>query len=474
MEQKELLRQLPKVDELLQNEEIVSYSKEVSRGIIIDAIREQIEKVRNMILEGEYDGAFINGQLDSDILIHNISLMIENKKQNNLRKVINATGTILHTNLGRALISQEIKDHIFEIASHYSTLEYDIEEGRRGSRYFHVEKIITYLTGTEAALVVNNNAAAVMLILNTVAKEKEVIVSRGELVEIGGSFRIPEIMEQSGAVLKEVGTTNKTHLKDYIQALDEEKTGALLKVHTSNYRILGFTEEVDLKEMVNLGQKHHIPVIHDLGSGCLIDLNEYGIYDEPTISESVNSGPDIISFSGDKLLGGPQAGIIIGKKEWIDKMKKNPLTRAFRIDKLTLAALEGTLKLYLSKEDAIKKIPTLNMMTMKKEETKTKAEIIYNAIKDYESINVHLVEGFSQIGGGSLPLHELPSWIIQIKPTSIPVNEFEKALRHQSVPIIARINKDAILLDVRTIDEEAYSYVIETIHCIQKSVEVNQ
>ncbi|MCG8482142.1 MAG: L-seryl-tRNA(Sec) selenium transferase, partial [Clostridia bacterium] len=414
-----------------------------------------------------------SGHLNLECLIQKITSAIEEKNQKTLRKVINATGTILHTNLGRSLISEEIKAYIFDIAGHYSTLEYDTKEGKRGSRYSHVEKMITQLTKTESALVVNNNAAAMMLILSTVAKEKEVIVSRGELVEIGGSFRIPEIMEQSGAILKEVGTTNKTHLRDYIHALNEENIGALLKVHTSNYRILGFTEEVDLKDMVDLGKEKDIPVIYDLGSGALIDLKEYGIFDEPTVMESINTGVDICCFSGDKLLGGPQAGIIIGQKYWIDKMKKNPLTRAFRIDKLTLAALEGTLRLY-QRDEAIDKIPTIKMMTMKKEETKQKAIQIYDSIKNLEDAEISLIEGFSQIGGGSVPLHELPSWMVQIKPKSISVNELEKALRNQELPIIARIYKDALLLDARTIEEEALAYVSKTVNKIFNNMEVNQ
>lgn len=467
MKHKELLRQLPKVDELLMDKEIKFYLKQIPRTMVINAIRKELDTLRSAILDG------LEEQLNRDDLIQKIIDSIEEKTQKSLRKVINATGTILHTNLGRSLISQEIKEYVFDIASNYSTLEYDLKEGKRGSRYSHVEKIITRLTKTEAALVVNNNAAAMMLILSTMAKEKEVIVSRGELVEIGGSFRIPEIMEQSGARLKEVGTTNKTHLKDYIGAIDEEKTGALLKVHTSNYRILGFTEEVDLKELVKIGKEKDIPVIHDLGSGALIDLKAFGIFDEPTIMESVNTGVDICCFSGDKLLGGPQAGIIIGSKYWIDQMKKNPLTRAFRIDKLTLAALEGTLDIY-QREEAIDKIPTLKMMAMKKEETKAKASQIYEAIKDLKKAEVHLIEGFSQVGGGSVPLHKLPSWMIQIKPNAMSVNELEKALRNQKIPIIARIYKEALLLDVRTIDDELLVYVAETVNKTFNNMEVGQ
>lgn len=467
MDNKEILRQLPKVDEILLDDKIKFYYNQVSRDRIIDVIRSQIEEVRSNILCAISDGMIEDNKLNRQGLIDKIVLEIEKTKQLSLRRVINATGIVLHTNLGRAQLDHEMVEHIMEIASHYSNLEYDIEEGSRGSRYDHIEKMITRLTGTEAALVVNNNAAAVMLVLNTMAKGKEVIVSRGELVEIGGSFRIPEIMNQSGTILKEVGSTNKTHLNDYIEAIDVETTGALLKIHTSNYRILGFTEEVGLKKLTDTGKEYNIPVIHDLGSGSLIDLKEYGIVDEPTIKESVKTGADIICFSGDKLLGGPQAGIIIGKKDWIEKMKTNPLTRAFRIDKLTLAALQATLNIYFSK-DAIEKIPTLKMMTMNKEEIKEKAIKILKGIQHLKNIEVYLIEGFSQIGGGSLPLHELPSFLIQIKPLLISVNDFERSLRKQAIPIIARIHKDAILLDGRTIEEEALPYVIETIDNIQK------
>ena len=461
MSKKEYLRQLPKVDEIVENENLKVYEEKLSRNIVINEIRNEIETVRAKILKDEYQEYICEEKIDTELIIKNISRNLEKKSEMSLKKVINATGTILHTNLGRALISEDIKEHIAEIACNYSTLEYDLEEGKRGSRYTHVEKIITEITGTEAALVVNNNAAAVMLILNTMAKGKKVIVSRGELVEVGGSFRIPEIMEQSGAELKEVGTTNKTHTWDYENAIDEE-VGALLKVHTSNYKILGFTEEVDLSDMVKVGKKSEIPVIHDLGSGALIDLKKYDIYDEPTVMDSVDSGADIICFSGDKLLGGPQAGIIIGKKHWIDKMKKNPLTRAFRMDKITLAVLEATFKKY-QELDYIEKIPTLKMITMDKAEIKEKIEAIYDGIKSNSEINVEIIEGFSQIGGGSLPLHELSSWVLEIKPKTKTVNEIENILRNKHTPIIVRINNNAILIDGRTVSNIDIPYIIESL-----------
>lgn len=464
--QNELLRKLPKVDDLLLHEKLQAYYEPLSRQTVVDVVRIQLEDIRTELKKDVKSLNLTENQQMQDFIMSRITAALEQKLKTKLKRVINATGTILHTNLGRALLPERVKAHIIEIADHYNNLEYVIEDGKRGSRHDHVDQLLTSLTGTEAAMVVNNNAAAVMLILNEVAKEKEVIVSRGELVEVGGSFRIPEIMEQSGAVLKEVGSTNKTHLRDYEDAIHPEKTGALLKVHTSNYRIMGFTEEVSLNQMVALGAKNSIPVIHDLGSGCLINLKQYGIYDEPTIPESVSSGADLICFSGDKLLGGPQAGIIIGKKVWIDRMKKNPLTRAFRVDKLTLAALEATLQLYYSEERAMAEIPTLRMMTMSKEETRRKAEDLLNMIGMPEKITAELEEDVSQIGGGSLPGYEIPGWVIKLQPKEMSVNELETTLRLGSIPVIARIKKEALLLDVRTVDEEDFSYLADVIQRI--------
>lgn len=354
-------------------------------------------------------------------------------------------------------------DNIKDIAINYSNLEYDLETGSRGSRYDHLEEIICEITGGEAAMVVNNNAAAVMLVLSSVAKGKEVIVSRGELIEIGGSFRIPEVMEQSGASLVEVGTTNKTHLWDFENAINEN-TGALLKVHTSNYRVLGFTSNVDSSELFELKEKYNIPLIDDLGSGVLVDLSKYGIEYEPTVQESLKKGVDIVTFSGDKLLGGPQVGIIVGKREYIEKMKRNPLTRAFRVDKFTISALEATLRYYLDEGVAAKEIPTLAMLSMSKDEIERKAielkSKIIDIIKD-DNFKIDIEDNFSEVGGGSLPLEKLPTKCIVLTIENLSTQEFENNLRKFNIPIITRLYKDRIYMDLRTIKEEEYNIVVE-------------
>jgi L-seryl-tRNA(Ser) seleniumtransferase len=340
MSNKEILRKLPKMDELLKEKVVIDSLKTVMRPIVIEALRETLDEFRNGILTD-----YISEFTTSDLLEH-FSKLVYKKNSPNLKKVINATGVILHTNLGRALLSEEAVKNVAYCANNYSNLEYDLENGERGSRYSHIEELLKKITGAEAAMVVNNNAAAVLLVLNTLCSNKEAIVSRGQLVEIGGSFRIPEVMNYSNATLVEVGTTNRTHLYDYENNINEN-TGVLLKVHTSNFKIMGFTEEVPLEELVNLGKEKLVPVVEDIGSGVLIDFSKFGFSYEPTVQESIKKGVDIVTFSGDKMLGGPQAGIIVGNKFFIDKIKSNQLTRALRIDKLTLAALEGTLKYYL-------------------------------------------------------------------------------------------------------------------------------
>ena len=361
---------LPKVDEILENQPIRELLIKIPRQLVVDSIRQELESLRLKIRNDELIEEDLLAELDT--LILNIVTRANHLDEYRIRKVINATGTIIHTNLGRSLLNDKVLQHVNEVANSYSNLEYDIETGQRGSRYSIIEALICKIIGAEAALVVNNNAAAVLLALNTLSKGKEVIVSRGELIEIGGSFRIPDVMEQSGAILVEVGTTNKTHLRDYENAINDN-TSALLKVHTSNYRILGFTSSISAKELMDLKTKYNIPIIEDLGSGVLIDLSKYGLEYEPTVQDSLASGIDVVTFSGDKLLGGPQAGIIVGKKEYISLMKRNPLTRAFRVDKFTISALEATLKYYLDEEMAIKEIPTLNMLTTSLDEINNKA-----------------------------------------------------------------------------------------------------
>ena len=463
MKERNLFTLIPKVDELLNDVNIKELLNIMPRKIIIDTIREEIDNLRYIIKKDNIKEEEIT--LIIDKLPNNIKLKAIEKNSYSLKRVVNATGTVIHTNLGRSLMNEEIFNNMKEIALNYSNLEYDLETGNRGSRYAHVEEIIQELIGGEASMVVNNNAAAVLLALSAMVKDKEVIVSRGELIEIGGSFRIPDVLEQSGAKLVSVGSTNKTHLYDYEDAISEN-TGALLKVHTSNYRILGFTSAVDSAELYELKEKYHIPLIEDLGSGVLIDLSSYGLEHEPTIGESLAKGVDVVTFSGDKLLGGPQAGIIIGKKEYIDKMKKHPLTRAFRVDKFTISALETTLKYYLDEKRAIENIPTLNMLTISMENLNNKANTLLKRIEagiELENMDLEIKDDFSEVGGGSLPLEKLPTKCVVLTLKNSSTQEFENMLRSYKVPIITRLYKDKIYLDLRTIKEEDFDIIVNGI-----------
>lgn len=448
-----LYRRIPKVDVLLEDEKIRELTEQYSYDTVLEAVREELDKLRALIGTCEDEA---EGIREIEQLSVRIQEAVKAMHTPNMRTVINGTGTILHTNLGRAPIGERHMRHIADIAMNYSNLEYNLEAGARGERYSHFEKLLCKITGAEAAMAVNNNAAAVMLILSTMGKGKEVIVSRGELVEIGGKFRIPDVMEQSGAMLVEVGTTNKTHYTDYENAITEE-TAALLKVHTSNYRIVGFTDNVSIAELVPLGKEREIPVIEDLGSGVLIDLSKYGLTYEPTVQDSVRNGADVVCFSGDKLLGGPQAGIIVGKKKYIDQMKKNQLTRALRIDKFTAATLEVVLQEYLSEEKAIQNIPALRMITKEIEEITRDAQELETLLQQAElPAQIQMEPCESQIGGGSLPLERIPSMAVTIHPEKITTAELELRLRHMSVPMIVRTMNDKIVIDVRTVDKKWY------------------
>lgn len=453
-----LYRKIPKVDLLLEEEAIQGMIGHYSKETVMEAIHVETDKLRRFIGSCEDEE---KAQEQIDLLIPHIEMTVSAMHTPNMRMVVNGTGTILHTNLGRAPISPEHMNRIAAIASGYSNLEYNLEAGRRGERYSHFEQLLCKLTGAEAAMAVNNNAASVMLILSSLAKGGEVVVSRGELVEIGGKFRIPDVMEQSGATLVEVGTTNKTHYDDYQNAITEE-TRALLKVHTSNYRIVGFTETVGIDELIGLAREHNLPIIEDLGSGVLIDLEKYGLTHEPTVQESIAKGADVVCFSGDKLLGGPQAGIIIGKKKYIDQMKKNQLTRALRIDKFTAAALEMVLLEYQSEEKAVRNIPVLRMITEAKEEIDKKAKSLARMLRRAGlPAKVQVVPCESQIGGGSLPLERIPSMAVAIRPEKISVPELEERMRHLPVPVIPRTVNDTILLDVRTIEQRFFKIITD-------------
>ena len=453
-----LYRSIPKVDILLEKEEIQNAIEEYGREIVMEAIREEMEGLRAYIGTCEDEKAALDRieSLTEQILRH-----VEKVNTPNMRMVINGTGTILHTNLGRAPISQEHMAKLSNIVTGYSNLEYNLEAGKRGERYSHFEELLCRLTGAEAAMAVNNNAAAVMLILSSMAKGGEVVVSRGELVEIGGKFRIPDVMEQSGATLVEVGTTNKTHYSDYEDAITED-TKALLKVHTSNYRIVGFTDTVTIADLAPLAKERELPLIEDLGSGVLVDLSKYGLTYEPTVQDSIKNGADVVCFSGDKLLGGPQAGIIIGKKKYIDMMKKNQLTRALRIDKFTATALELVLQEYLSEEKAIQNIPVLRMIHETKEEVTVRARSLKNMLNRAGlEADFGLEECESQIGGGSLPLERIPSMAVTVKPHNISVPKLEEEMRHLEVPIIPRTANDTIYLDVRTIESRWFKQIVQ-------------
>ncbi|GLC32224.1 L-seryl-tRNA(Sec) selenium transferase [Clostridium omnivorum] len=455
MEKKELLRALPKVDELL-NEEVVKMSLDKAMRIfVIESLRESIDKYRKEILDGKIS------EFSKQDILQCFDNILKHKNDPNLKSVINATGVIIHTNLGRSLLCKEAALNVLRVAENYNNLEYNLEGGQRGSRYEHVEDLIVKITGAEAAMVVNNNAAAVMLVLSTLCKEKQAVVSRGQLVEIGGSFRIPDVMSFSGAELIEVGTTNRTHLYDYENNINEN-TGVLLKVHTSNFKIMGFTEEVGIEELVELGCKYKIPVVEDIGSGVLIDFSKYGFTHEPTVQESIRKGIDVVTFSGDKMLGGPQAGIIAGKKEYIDRIKKNQLTRALRIDKMTLAALEGTLKFYLDEKEAVKHLPTLYMILSSKEEHKKRAHKLKNKLqKEINNINFTIDQDFSMVGGGSMPTERIQTYVIKAKCDEITPEQMELKLRKNSTPIIVRVFNGEIIMDLRTIKDSDFEVIVE-------------
>ncbi len=453
-----LYRSIPKVDVLLEDEAIRGMIDGYSRDTVMEAIHAELDKLRKVIASAS-DEEEVKRQID--LLVPHIDRAVADMHTPNMRMVVNGTGTILHTNLGRAPISGEHMKRVLALVSGYSNLEYNLEAGKRGERYSHFEKLLCKLTGAEAAMAVNNNASSVLLILSSLAKGGEVVVSRGELIEIGGKFRIPDVMEQSGAALVEVGTTNKTHYDDYEAAITEN-TKALLKVHTSNYRIVGFTDSVDIDELIPLAKAHDLPVVEDLGSGVLIDLAKYGLTHEPTVQESIAKGADVVCFSGDKLLGGPQAGIIIGKKKYIDMMKKNQLTRALRIDKFTAATLELVLQEYLSEEKAVKNIPVLQMITEPIAEVEKRARLLARRMRAaHLPAQIVVKPCESQIGGGSLPLERIPSMAVMIRPEKISVAEMEERMRSLPFPIIPRTANDTIILDARTIKQSDIRLVAE-------------
>ena len=456
----ELFKQIPSMDILLENQTVKDLLETYGREYVITAIRKGINEVKENIKAGTIN---METSLEKEILNKTKAIINKDEKMN-LRPVLNGTGTILHTSLGRATLSKKAIDAIVSVASESSNLELNLETGKRGSRYDHVGSLLQKLTGCEDAIVVNNNAAAVLLILASISSEKESIVSRGELVEIGGSFRMPEIMALGGAILKEVGTTNKTHLKDYAENINEN-TALLVKVHTSNFAIKGFTESVSTKELRELGKEYNIPIYYDLGSGALYDLKNYGIPKEPTVKILIEEGLDILSFSGDKLLGGPQAGIILGKKTFIEKIKKHQLLRAFRVDKLTLAALEATLREYLDMDKVAEVNPTLEKLTVLKENLQHKGELLYSFLENQlKDVTLTLIETEALAGGGSLPELLFPSYCVSLEFNNNSLGQkLLEALRKGNPSIICRMHQDALLIDVRALEKDKFTTISESI-----------
>ena len=453
-QKKDLLKHLPKIDELLLALEKKGSFLQNGRDYLVAASRAVVEELRAAILSSP--GSMTKMPHLNDV-VGRVEKRMATMHRFRLRKVVNATGVVLHTNLGRSPLCGEAMERLIEVAGSYSNLEYDLEKGERGLRYSHVRELLCLLSGAEEALVVNNNAAAVLLVLDTLARGREGIVSRGELVEIGGEFRIPDIMEKSGAILREVGTTNRTRQGDYERAISD-RTGLIMKVHTSNFRIVGFTEEVSLDALVSLGGRYGIPVMDDLGSGCMIDLASYGLGHEPTVRAVMSSGVDVATISGDKLLGGPQAGIILGKQEIMKGIMKNPLNRALRIDKLTLAALEGTLVQYLNPQNAVREIRTLRCLTEPMPVTAKRAKKLAAVLRraGIADLKIVLKKGFSAVGGGALPMQEIETMLVSMRYDGLSSVRLEERLRRLDVPVIARIDGEEVLLDVRTVGDDEF------------------
>mgnify|MGYP001441028203 CR=1 FL=1 len=441
-------RNLPKMDKVLAWPEVMSLQALTTYTGLKQAVRSVLEQLRSSLARE------LAVDLSPEAIYARVRQAILSAESPSLRRVINGSGVVVHTNLGRAPLAAAAETALKETAWGYSNLEFDLASGERGERYSHVEQLLCELTGAEAALVVNNNAAAVMLALSSLAAGHEVIVSRGELVEIGGSFRIPEVMRQSGATLVEVGATNRTHPRDYIGAMTDQ-TALLLKVHTSNFAIVGFTAEVTTEAMARIGQEAGIPTMVDAGSGCLLDLTRFGIGGELTVQQYLQAGADLVTFSGDKLLGGPQAGLIVGRRELVEKMKRHQLLRALRIDKLTLAALEATLRLYRDERVALSAIPVLRMLTVSLEALSRQAQRMQRRLRRLlpSSVSLQLRDGFSSPGGGSYPLLQLPSRLIEVQVEGIPAHRLEELLRSTTPPVVGRLQKDRFLLDVRTLDD---------------------
>lgn len=441
------LRNLPSVNQLLESPQLKKMVENINHGVVAEGVRTFLDDLRTQAVNAAGEVPIPSPTEIADKIVDWLS----NEERPYLRRVINGTGIILHTGLGRAPIALEALEAVDEISKGYASVEISLDSGERGQRVKAVERLICELTGAEAAVVTNNNAAATMLTLSAMAEGKEVIVSRGQLIEIGGSYRLPDVMECSGAKLREVGTTNKTHLSDYENAIDSELTGALLKVHPSNFEVVGFTKTISTKELAKLASAHGIPLIDDIGSGALLDYEQFGLKNEPVASQSIRDGADLILFSGDKLIGGPQCGIIAGKKKYVDRILKNPLMRAMRVGKMTLAALHATLALYRDEDQAKQSVPLLRMLSMPIENLKLRADKLVTLLTPMPGIeSCEAIEEEAMLGGGSLPAQKIPTWCISINPAG-SVDEFASRLRNSTPAILGRVQKDRLLLDLRTI-----------------------
>lgn len=452
-DKKQLLKRIPQVNELAEFVIDSNRSSDAPRQVVLEAARRVVGRIRELILVKDDPGITaeeLKPASIANLVTDEINLILKFS----IVRVINATGVVLHTNIGRAPLSSAALEAVREISEGYCNLEYRLGDGERGSRQDHLESIICELTGSESAIVVNNNAAAVLLVLSALAKGKKVIVSRGQLVEIGDSFRLPDIMQQAGAVLVEVGTTNRTRITDYSNAVDDD-TALIMKIHQSNFRLVGYSEEVPLAEMVGLAKQHFLPVVEDLGSGALVDLGILGFSGEHTAAESIAAGADIVTFSGDKLLGGPQAGIIAGSKEFIGAIRKHPVARAVRVDKMTIAALEATLKEYLDPNTAWYNIPTLRMLSEPEESVKKRAESALEEIrsKSPRDLELEVVRELATSGGGSLPTSLIPTFCVRMKHKTLSTAELERRFRHSKPAVLPRIREDYLLLDFRTVGE---------------------
>ena len=465
-----IFRSLPSVNQLLEKQPLKQMVETVNHNVVVDGVRSFLDELRQQVSTAADEVSIPSPQE----LAERIADWLKSEEQPYLRPVINGTGIILHTGLGRAPLATPALDAVREISEGYASVEVDVRTGERGQRIKSVERLLCELTGAQAVAIVNNNAAATMLTLSALAAGKEVIVSRGQLIEIGGSYRLPDVMECSGAKLREVGTTNKTHLSDYENAIGEQ-TGALLKVHPSNFEVVGFTKTVSTREMVDLAGKHGLPMIDDVGSGAMIDFAKFGLMNEPMVGDSLKDGADVVLFSGDKLIGGPQCGIIVGKQKYISRILKNPLMRAMRVDKMTLAALAGTLRLYRNHEKALQEIPILRMLSMPVENLKLRAEKIAQQIGYLPFIKSCVaVQDQSMLGGGSLPTQKIPTWCVEIEPAEQSITKLADALRNSGTSVIGRVQKDRLFLDMRTVQPSQDGLLVSVFEGLKTGSETSE